>query len=158
MQEKAATKTARKRSTAHKLSEDEIHLFKAATDGDEATVRALLAKGVGVDIRDNLNFPLWDQTPLMYAAQKGHLQVVKGLLKAGADVSATDWSFATEDTRANQPLHYAASGGNVAIADELVSAGADINALNSFGEGPLTVAIRNNQVSMVEALVARGPN
>src|SRR6266480_1412775 len=57
-------------------------LLKAAWDGDEAIVEALLAAGA------KLNAQATDtgETALMNAVSRGHLGIIARLLKAGADV------------------------------------------------------------------------
>jgi hypothetical protein len=57
-------------------------LFKAATDGDAATVR-LLAKSFALDLRDANG-----RTLLMLASECGRVEVVKFLLDSGVDVNA----------------------------------------------------------------------
>ena len=61
-------------------------LGKAARDGDVQTAKALLAAGAEVDSR------AFDgqQTPLMLAAYRGHDEVMKTLIEAGAYVNATE--------------------------------------------------------------------
>ena len=139
-----------------RLSANERAYLDAATNGDATKVRELLAQGIPVDLRDDWNMP-WDQTALMYAARNGHLEVVRILLKAGANVAAKDKN-ARESDGENQPLHHAAAGGNVAVIEELIAAGADPNALNSFGNTPLNRAIEGNNLDAARLLLQRGAN
>jgi len=155
MREKAASNRTAKQAVAHRLTEDEVTLFEAASKGDAEVVRALLAKGVPVDIRDNRNGPNWDQTPLMYAARYGHLGVVDLMLDAGADVSANDWGL-TETPRERQPLHYAAISGQLEVIERLLAAGARADALTSDGEAPLNIAIRYGHLKAIRFLIRHG--
>ena len=53
----------------------------AARTGAVAAVKALLARGVSVDGKDERR----GQTALMWAAAEGHAEVVEALIEAGAD-------------------------------------------------------------------------
>lgn len=74
-----AKKPAQKISKAA-VSQDLLH---ACLLGDLARVRKLIDAGADVNTRGAL-----DMTPLMIAAQDGHLLVVKALLQKGADIHA----------------------------------------------------------------------
>ena len=137
------------------LTKDERQFFKAAILGDVARVRDFLSKGVFADVRDNQNPPCWDQTALMYAARGGHLDVVKVLIKAGADVSARDKNH-SESAGEDQPLHYAVRSKSNTVVDELINSGADLNALNSIGDTPLNIAVSENNVDAIRLLLRRG--
>src|SRR5215210_3501012 len=63
-------------------------LRAAAGAGDEARVRALLEAGAAVDAPAR-----YGQTPLFFAAQKGHLGVVRLLIERGANVNAREQFF-----------------------------------------------------------------
>ena len=60
---------------------------KLAEDGDEGGVRRMLEQGTPVDVIDNGRFNV---TPLQVAARSGHLEIVKILLAAGANVNHVD--------------------------------------------------------------------
>ena len=59
-------------------------------------------------------------TPLHVASLKGHLEVVKYLIKHGADIHA-------KDKFDKMPFHNACSKGHVEVAEYLISCGTDIN-------------------------------
>ncbi|HEY2584563.1 MAG TPA: ankyrin repeat domain-containing protein [Tepidisphaeraceae bacterium] len=79
-------------------------------------------------------------TPLMCAAAKGHLDVVRALLDTGADVSAATEAHKQDGGGGSQALHHALTNNHVEIAKLLLDAGADPNALGSWAFTPLTSA------------------
>ncbi|XP_066271903.1 ankyrin-1-like [Branchiostoma lanceolatum] len=95
-------------------TELEVELVFAADSGDVEKVARLLQQGVDV------NCSRYIDTPLHYAASRGHVGVAELLLKAGAQVDSRDGS---EDT----PLHLAASGGHVGVVELLLKAGAQVD-------------------------------
>lgn len=64
-------------------------------------------------------------TALEIAAKKGHLLVMKALLKAGADKSIASKSGRT-------PLYLAASSGHHQVMELLIAEGTDKDAVSSF--------------------------
>ena len=62
-----------------------------------------------------------NRTALHLAARNGHTEVVADLLKAGADLNATDHDGMT-------PLHQAAANGKTRAAGELIWAHAHVDA------------------------------
>uniref|UniRef100_A0A8B9DWC7 Ankyrin repeat and KH domain containing 1 n=1 Tax=Anser cygnoides TaxID=8845 RepID=A0A8B9DWC7_ANSCY len=121
-------------------------LMEAAREGHEEMVALLLAQGANINaqteetqetaltlaccggfsevadflIKAGADIELGCSTPLMEAAQEGHLELVKYLLAAGANVHATT---ATGDTA----LTYACENGHTDVADVLLQAGADLD-------------------------------
>jgi ankyrin repeat protein len=110
------------------VSADPIH--DAARNGDLAAVQAELDKGVDVDGGDD-SWP--EMTPLHYAADEGHTEVVELLIANGADVNA-------EDEEGWTPFHLAAYWGGKDIVELLIAAGADVNAKNNWIGTPLDIA------------------
>src|SRR3954471_1807072 len=81
--------------TSSTLPPDQRAFLDAAKAGDIDKVREMLDKGVPVDTREDYTvdrdyYQQSEQTALMYAAGGGHLEVVRILLKAGANVNAID--------------------------------------------------------------------
>ncbi|TGL88781.1 hypothetical protein EHQ68_09090 [Leptospira congkakensis] len=82
------------------------------------------------------NSPEWDKegkfglTPLHYAAEYGHLDLVKKLIEKGADVNAESGTFSEFGAKEGYqtPLHLAVKYGHIEVAKYLISKGADINA------------------------------
>ena len=103
----------------------EADLIRAARNGDIEAVRNLLNTSVDVNAQDN------DQdeqgwSALMYAAQKGHTDIVLELLDGGADVNSVldDKEYGTP--RLNDgwtALMLAAEGGHTETAKALIDEG-----------------------------------
>ena len=80
-----------------------IDMFKAVRQGDLATVERLVKKEhADVNMKDTS-----DYTPLMWASEEGHQEIVKFLLANGADTqaknrhgwTAQDWAASEEITQ-----------------------------------------------------------
>jgi uncharacterized protein len=98
-------------------------LMKAVLASDLAGVKELLAGGTAVDER----YPVLNgfndgHTPLLVACRDGHTAIVSELLKAGANVNATEPTFGAV------PLHKAVYNGHDDITEILVhQPGIDLN-------------------------------
>ena len=88
----------------------EDELLRAVRQGDVAAVKALLDQGIPVDTKFR-----YDRTPLSFAADRGHLEIVKLLLERGADVNAKDTFYKMT------PLSAASMKGNVDIVRLLLA-------------------------------------
>jgi ankyrin repeat protein len=100
-------------SPTDNFERDDLHYV--AGEGDLLRVGELLERGCPVDGFDDLG-----KTPLHYAAENEHLDVIRLLLKAGADVNANDTSVV-----GNTPLGDVAGSCSYEVAKILVEAGAD---------------------------------
>jgi ankyrin repeat protein len=100
-------------------------LMKAASDGDVARVRALLAKGAAVDAVTSHDpeslFYEGGRTALMTAAHGGHLKVAELLLDADAHPPALLDAVADDGDTA---LTCAAAGGSLEVVERLLDRGA----------------------------------
>eukprot|EP00929_Paragymnodinium_shiwhaense_P030134 TRINITY_DN17128_c0_g1_i1.p1 TRINITY_DN17128_c0_g1~~TRINITY_DN17128_c0_g1_i1.p1 ORF type:complete len:215 (+),score=58.35 TRINITY_DN17128_c0_g1_i1:95-739(+) len=118
-----------------------LQLLSAAREGDAKLLQHALQRGAMVDTRHPLrmrttvkkgksgsNHHKVDKglTPLMYAAQGGHLTCVMLLLDAKANIEATE-----EDGLV--ALHFAGMAGSLDVGKALIFAGADKNACDEEG-------------------------
>jgi ankyrin repeat protein len=119
-------------------------LLDAAESGDRATALRLLAE------RADPNAPAPDgTTAIMWAAHHDQLDLVKALIKAGANVTVKN-QFGTS------ALTEAAITGSAPIVDALLKAGADPNTRNPEGETPLMAVARGGNVEAARRLVDAG--
>ncbi|XP_038185420.1 ankyrin repeat and KH domain-containing protein 1 isoform X9 [Arvicola amphibius] len=152
-------------------------LMEAAREGHEEMVALLLAQGANINaqteetqetaltlaccggfsevadflIKAGADIELGCSTPLMEASQEGHLELVKYLLAAGANVHATT---ATGDTA----LTYACENGHTDVADVLLQAGAHLEHESEGGRTPLMKAARAGHLCTVQFLISKGAN
>uniref|UniRef100_A0A8C5GL82 Euchromatic histone-lysine N-methyltransferase 2 n=1 Tax=Gouania willdenowi TaxID=441366 RepID=A0A8C5GL82_GOUWI len=88
-------------------------------------------------------------TPIIWAAEHKHVQVIKSLLNRGADVSISDKEL-------NVCLHWAAYAGNVDIAELVLNAGCSLASANLHGDTPLHIAAREGYLECVTLFLSRG--
>lgn len=144
--DKEPTRKERKKKMA-KIAEDPGLLVAAAARGDVNEVRELIA---AYDVPADQCKEVGDgTTPLMAAVMKGHLDVVKALLKAGANTELPD-------AEGNTPLHVAASKGYGEVVHRLCKAKADTSAAGAAGATALHLACRKGRDACVEVLVDAG--
>ena len=121
-------------------------LTRAAEDGENDLVRFALASGANIDALDPAN----GKTPLILAAERGHVRTVALLIENGAGIdttSAEQWT----------PLVYAAARGQPDVARLLIGAGADIEVREpSGGYTPLMIAALLGQTALISPLVEAG--
>ena len=87
-----------------------------------------------------------DESPLMMAALKGHLDMVRQLIALDAHVNKPGWA----------PLHYAATGGHLAIMELLLDKHAFIDAESPNGTTPLMMAAMYGTPEAVKLLIQSG--
>lgn len=153
-------------------------LVWAIEEGLTSIATALLEnKAADVDVKDRDNW-----TPLMWASEKGNLEVVKLLLNGGANVRSKDKDGWTSFLAASQeghievvklllekgsnvnekdkdnytPLMAAACFGHEPVVKLLLEKGADINAKDNSGRTALKIASKNGHTQIVELLKAHG--
>jgi ankyrin repeat protein len=88
-------------------------------------------------------------TALIRASSRGHTEVVKFLIKEGADVN-------TKDIFGNTALTLASLGGYIEVVKLLLEAGADVNAKDKLGYTALTLARINGRTEIIKLLKQHG--
>ena len=127
------------------LAKSTIHF--AAFKGYVTFVKKLLADGVNVDSKDFSNN---HETPLMYAAKSGHLEVVKLLIENKAD-------FEYKDAHKRNALYRACEFGHLEIVKFLMEIGANIHCECTYHNiNPLACASRSGHTKVVELLLQNG--
>lgn len=121
-------------------------LCLACYSGDHNTIHILL-KHVGDDIVKHPEKGYWQCKPLAIACQLGYLNIVKELIKAGADVNA--------NANFNTPLTIACENGHLDIVREMVKCGANVN-LSHGHKIPLTAACQISNLDIVRELIQAG--
>ncbi|XP_060893414.1 histone-lysine N-methyltransferase EHMT1a [Labrus mixtus] len=88
-------------------------------------------------------------TPITWAIEYKHKELVYLLLSKGTDVNM-------RDKEENVCLHWAALSGCDDVAQALLEARCDLNAINVHGDSPLHVAARENHLECVMLFLSRG--
>ncbi|XP_043717468.1 acyl-CoA-binding domain-containing protein 1-like [Telopea speciosissima] len=104
------------------LKMEAIHA--CAREGEIDSLLKDIASGVSVNLKDSDG-----QTPLHWAVDRGHLNIVELLVSRNADVNA-------KDNEGQTPLHYAAVCDREAIAEYLVKHNAGIDVKDNDGYTP----------------------
>ncbi|CAH0600851.1 unnamed protein product [Chrysodeixis includens] len=124
---------------------DGMTALHVAAQHGSARVASLLLPHAHVDARDHGGW-----TPLVWAAENDHAQVVRVLLQHGADPLSSD-------NEGNGAVHWCALGGAArALRDLLHAAPHAAHARNAHADTPLHVAARQGHYACVVILLARG--
>jgi ankyrin repeat protein len=125
-----------------------IVLMNAVKNNDIALIRELINQGINVNELD-----VNKDAPLIIAAYKGYTEIVKLLLKAGADVSVVDPGMKAT------ALHAAAYAGNAEVAKLLIEYKIDVNKQGPYnGYTALHDAVWQNNIETAQILIEAGAN
>lgn len=121
----------------------ETALQSAAADGDLTRVRQLLADGIDVDGQDSAG-----RTPLLYAVSRGHIEVARVLIDAGAAIHAQR----SERSAFLSPLCTAVDARQPEILQLLLDRGAGVRReersdLDLLGTQPETIRLNQRRPS-----------
>lgn len=155
-------------------SKNESNLLHFATYcNQEEVFESLIQKGIEINGENK-----YGDTPIYYAAQRRSFKMVKTLLEKGADVNSVNNDGFT-------PVYEAVRSGNQELLDLLLNAKADVNLgisslhkavlnndleilkklinkktnidiLNEYDNTPLSIAMRQKNVEIVEFLITKG--
>lgn len=135
-------------NVAFKGSDGMTALHLAAKVGNlEACHYLLSAANTPLTYVDSIDDGRW--TPLVWAAENRHADVVRYLLEKKADPQI-------RDSEMNIALHWSAYSGSMEITEDLLNYGSSINLSNAHGDTPLHIAARQGADDCVMLLLARG--
>ena len=123
-----------------------LHL--AVGKGNEEITELLLTKGANVDAIGRHG-----TTSLCIATERGYLEIVKHLLKHGADVNS---AYTSTTQHGYIPLHLAVKNASEEIIEWLLSKGANGNAAAKDGVISLRIALRAREFQIAEHLLKHG--
>ncbi|KAK0623844.1 ankyrin repeat-containing domain protein [Immersiella caudata] len=126
------------------LGGESAALLWAAVYGYKDVAELFLNNKADIKSRDQS----FGQTPLSWAAERGHEGVVV-LLDKGADIE-------TRDQVGRTPLLWAAENGHEGVVVLLLDKGADIETRDQIGQTPLSWAAENGHEGVVELLLDKG--
>ena len=123
-----------------------LHFAVGSSDNSCEILRCLIENGADINKGRNDN-----QTPLMVAAEKGHVSVATFLIERGADVDL-------QDENGNTALHHALYGSDVSceILSCLIGSGADVNGVNKVKHTPLMIAAKRGHINALTLLIKHG--
>jgi len=122
-------------------------LMEAASAGHCGVAKILLEFGAGINTHSNE----FKESALTLACYKGHLEMVRFLLEAGADQEHKTDEMHTA-------LMEASMDGHVEVARLLLDSGAQVNMPADSFESPLTLAACGGHVELAMLLLERGAN
>ena len=120
-------------------------LIASALAGSVKCVAVLLSHGADVNLTAVCEGRL--VSPLLVAAEHGHVAVCRQLLEAGAELELRGGPHQFT------PLHVAAENGHIGVAALLMQRGADTRAMNVYLCTPIMMACVNQQLLCVQALL-----
>lgn len=129
---------------SHVTGDANEELVKAAANGDATRCAEILARTDGAQA--DVNGFYGGHTALQAAAQNGHVEVIRALVEAGAEVDA-------EDRDGDRAAHHAAFGDEPAALRALGAAAADLNARNRRRQTPLHIAVNKGHLGVVRTLL-----
>uniref|UniRef100_A0A671QGL1 Histone-lysine N-methyltransferase EHMT2-like n=1 Tax=Sinocyclocheilus anshuiensis TaxID=1608454 RepID=A0A671QGL1_9TELE len=129
----------------HAEEDGSTGLHHAAKRGNLEVLMLLLSTGqVDLNVQDSGGW-----TPIIWAAEHRHIDVIRALLNRGADVTLRDKEM-------NVCLHWASFAGSAEIAELVLNAGCPLSSVNLHGDTPLHIAAREGYTDCVTLFLSRG--
>ncbi|MDD2714406.1 MAG: ankyrin repeat domain-containing protein [Candidatus Wallbacteria bacterium] len=128
-------------------SQADSRLVAAVMDGNLREVQNLAGNGMEINAYDHLG----GYTLLSIACAKGYREVIKFLLKSGADPNL-------RDSEGNSPLFFAIRNDRMQVVRQLIEGGADPEISDRRQVTPLMCAIFEDRDEIAEYLICRGVN
>ncbi|PAV62049.1 hypothetical protein WR25_11511 [Diploscapter pachys] len=133
-------------------------ICNAIRTGNNSRIELLLTSTATQIVDQCLNSEMSDTIPLVIAARYGRLEIVRTLLKMGADPRVVGVvKFDGETIAGTPPLWAAAAAGYLEVVRVLVEEGqADINQPTSTNSTPLRGACYDGLLEIVKSLIEKG--
>lgn len=130
----------------HSMSQNDKNekLKESAHCGDLIKLKEMIRQGADVNSRDP-----FQMTALMWAVNRGRIEVIEILLKSGADIEAQDYRKSTALMRATMSR-------NRDVVEFLLRNGAAVDAKNDLKMTPLVRAVAKGYTHIVENLLRYG--
>jgi len=125
---------------------NEHPIFNAIQNGDQKTVREMLATDLDLNLRNEFG-----NSMLHWAVLARQTEILRILLEAGADPNAED-----EAESRGEPLNAAALAGECEMIRLLLKAGAEVNHKDFFGRTPLNFTTWRGQLEAARLLMEAG--
>lgn len=119
-------------------------LIFATRQGDLDRLRELLARDKSFDVS-----AIWEIPLFIEAAGANQVEIIRELLRHGADIES-------QASDSSTGLMWAAQRGHIAAVQALLAEGADPNARCTYGDTALVWSIRESHLEVVRALLAAG--
>lgn len=130
----------------------EEQFFDAVYDNNIDIVNDLIEKGVNVNAKNEIGRSalLIAITKKLYVQKKNYTDIIKLLIKSGADVNEIDRHKVSLLMKAIE------NDNDKDIIDILIKAGADVNKLDKYDNTALMISSRRNNIDITKMLIEAG--
>jgi ankyrin repeat protein len=130
----------------------EEQFFDAVYDNNIDIVNDLIEKGVNVNAKNEIERSalLIAITKKLYVEKKNYTDIIKLLIKSGADVNEIDRHKVSLLMKAIE------NDNDKDIIDILIKAGADVNKLDKYNNTALMISSRRNNIDITKMLIEAG--
>lgn len=121
-------------------------LHWASFTGHKSIVEMVVMNGVNPD---KVSIKGYMQTPLILAAQGGHIDIAQYLIQKGAKIDAKDMFGRT-------PLSHSLEAGQLSMSKFLLNQDANVDSKDDVSQTPLHIAVVKGNIEIVELLIEKG--